>query len=90
MRLCRIGIHNRDVCLCKHCDKPKHKLIEVNGKLLVSTVLREKTRNGKTTSVIKEESEVYYRCRRCDHHETRVEVVIKKIAKMGDNDVKKT
>jgi pyrroloquinoline quinone (PQQ) biosynthesis protein C len=76
MKLCVLGIHDREVCVCRHCDKPKHKLIEVNGKEIERIVLKQYTKNGVVTSIIRRTSEVYYRCRRCDHRETRIEIVV--------------
>jgi len=88
LKLCKLGIHDRETCECKNCIKAKHKLIEVNGKLLESTLLKQKTRNGVTTLVVREKSEVYYKCRKCDQRETRIEFVIKKITKMENDDEK--
>ena len=76
MKLCVLGIHDREVCLCKYCDKPKHKLIEVNVKEIEEVIIRQFTKNGVPTSIIRKTSEVFYRCRRCDHRETRIEIVI--------------
>ena len=76
MKLCVLGIHYRETCACKDCKNVKHNLIEVNGRLIERVVLMENIEDGRSGSIVRETSEIDYKCRRCDHRETKVEVVV--------------